>query len=134
MQIISYKFIILKHIFFYIQINSQFRKILMLKVWLSSFFFWGGGTICRLCGCWCGLQCAEVSWFTVYTHCACVTLSSMSTACGDDAKLASLASSFRFSGSRLWRQCDVCVVCVFWRDSWGEHVHVCSSPCNEHAI
>ena len=35
MQIISYNFIILQHI----QINSQFRKILMLKVRLS--FFWG---------------------------------------------------------------------------------------------
>ena len=35
MQIISYNFIILKHI----QINSHFRKILMLKVWLS---FLGG--------------------------------------------------------------------------------------------
>ena len=35
MQIISYNIIILKHI----QINSQFRKILMLKVRLS--FFWG---------------------------------------------------------------------------------------------
>ena len=38
----SYHFIILKHIL----INSQFRKILMLKVRLSSssssFFFWGG--------------------------------------------------------------------------------------------
>ena len=31
MQIISYNFIILKHI----QINSEFQKILMLKVWLS---------------------------------------------------------------------------------------------------
>ena len=34
MQIISYIFIILKHI----QVSSQFRKLLMLKVWLS---FWG---------------------------------------------------------------------------------------------
>ena len=45
MQIISYYFIILKHI----QINSQCRKIMMLKVRLSSssssssFFFFGGG-------------------------------------------------------------------------------------------
>ena len=38
MQIISHNFITLKHI----QINSQFRKILMLKVWLQFF----GGTIC----------------------------------------------------------------------------------------
>ena len=35
LQIISYIFIILKHI----QVSSQFRKLLMLKVWLS-FFFW----------------------------------------------------------------------------------------------
>ena len=40
MQIISYKFITLKHI----QINSQFQKILMLKVWLSLFL----GTICNI--------------------------------------------------------------------------------------
>ena len=41
MQIISYNFIILKHI----QINSQFRKILMLKVWLSS--FWEQSLLCK---------------------------------------------------------------------------------------
>ena len=39
MQIISYSFIILKHI----QVSSQFRKLLMLKVWLSFFFGGGGG-------------------------------------------------------------------------------------------
>ena len=38
-QMISYNSIILKHI----QINSQFRKILMLKVWLTFFL---GETIC----------------------------------------------------------------------------------------
>ena len=41
MQIISYSFIILKHI----QINLQFRKLLMLKVQLYFFFFGGGQSV-----------------------------------------------------------------------------------------
>ena len=41
MQIISYNFIILKHI----QINAQFRKILMLKIRLSR--YWGQSVLCK---------------------------------------------------------------------------------------